>query len=404
MIIGISLVITSCQKAEIERVSSSASDDYVVLFQQTNPIIEGSYIVRLQPDVIPSSKFKMGMTYDEKAQVVQETVVELEREITGTASPIYQTYHATILGFAGELTEQMADRLRSDPRVLSIEPDRAIALAPPPGKGKDKGDNGGGGTDPDQIVPWGIARVNGTTYSGNRRAWIIDTGIDLDHNDLNVNSTGLNKSFLVGVKGGKSPDDQYGHGTHVAGIIGAVDNTIGTVGVAAGVEVVSVRVLDATGSGRYSGIIAGVDYVGANASPGDVANMSLGSSIYPSLDAAVVRAAASGIRFVLAAGNNAADANIHSPARVNGDYIYTVSAMRQGDLWASFSNYGNPPIDYCEPGVSIFSCWKNGGYATASGTSMSAPHLSGLLLLGGVSTDGTVLNDPDANPDPIGVH
>src|SRR5690606_17124295 len=90
-----------------------------------------------------------------------------------------------------------------------------------------------------------------------------------------------------------------------------------------------------------------------------------------------------------------------SPASANGTNIYTISAMAQGDVWASYSNYGNPPIDFCAPGSSIFSTYKDGGYATASGTSMAAPHVAGILLLGNVKTDGYVNGDPDGNPDPI---
>jgi subtilisin family serine protease len=172
------------------------------------------------------------------------------------------------------------------------------------------------------------------------------------------------------------------------------------VGVAAGATVVSVRVLNRQGSGTTSGVIAGVNYVAEAAAQGDVANMSLGGGISEALDNAVIAASAK-VKFAIAAGNESMDANLSSPARANGNNIYTVSAMRQGDIWASFSNYGNPPVDYCAPGVYIFSTYKNGGYATLSGTSMAAPHVAGLLLLGRISTDGYVSGDPDGNADPI---
>jgi hypothetical protein len=88
---------------------------------------------------------------------------------------------------------------------------------------------------------------------------------------------------------------------------------------------------------------------------------------------------------------------------VNGTYVYTISAMNNTDTWASFSNYGNPPVDYCMPGVSIQSTWLNGGYNTISGTSMATPHMAGVLLIRGRSftTSGTVKSDPDGRPDPI---
>jgi subtilisin family serine protease len=201
-----------------------------------------------------------------------------------------------------------------------------------------------------------------------------------------------------------SPDDLNGHGSHVSGTIAAKDNTIGVIGVAPGAPVVAVRVLDRRGSGSNSGVIAGVDYVAQNGRAGDVANMSLGGSVSTALDTAVVNAAATGVRFALAAGNESDDANNHSPARANGNNIYTVSAFAQGDKWASFSNYGNPPVDYAEPGVSIKSTWKDGGYNTISGTSMATPHLAGLLLAGSIRSGGTVIGDPDGNADTIGVH
>ena len=114
-------------------------------------------------------------------------------------------------------------------------------------------------------------------------------------------------------------------------------------------------------------------------------------------------ATAGGVRFTLAAGNSGADANTSSPARANGAFIFTVSAFAIGDKWASFSNFGNPPIDAAEPGVAIKSTWLGGGYNTISGTSMAAPHLAGILLAGGVRSGGFVSGDPDGKPDTIGV-
>ncbi len=188
---------------------------------------------------------------------------------------------------------------------------------------------------------------------------------------------GRSRSFLGGTT---TPQDQNGHGTHVAGTIAAYDNAFGVIGVAPGARVVAVRVLDRRGSGSNSGVIAGVDYVAANGRPGDVANMSLGGGISQALDTAVVNAAAGGVKFAVAAGNDGANANNYSPARANGVNLFTVSAFSNGDAWASFSNFGNPPVDYAEPGVSIKSTWLSGGYNTISGTSMATPHLAGILL------------------------
>src|SRR5690606_6237814 len=141
---------------------------------------------------------------------------------------------------------------------------------------------------------------------------------------------------------------------------------------------------------------------------GDAVNMSLGGGVSDLIDAAVLAMADKGLYVSLAAGNSAADANNYSPAHVNGPTIYTISACSSSitegiwiDIWASFSNYGNPPIDFCAPGVSIDSTYKGGAYATMSGTSMAAPHACGVLLLtnGNPGSDGVVTGDPDADPD-----
>ena len=304
-----------------------------------------------------------------------------------------EVYSTALHGFSARLSSDEVDRLRQDPAVDYIEQDQIISLVLPTAK-----PGGGGGGSASQTVPYGITRVNGGVSGvGAGRAYIIDSGIDLDHEDLNVN-VGLSRSFLN--RGG--PDDENGHGTHVAGTVAAKDNGVGVIGVAAGAEVVAVRVLDRRGSGSNSGVIAGVDYVAATASSGDVANMSLGGGISTALDAAVV-AASKTCPFVLAAGNSSADASTSSPARVNGAGVYTISAMDINDNFASFSNYG-AGVDYCAPGVSVLSTYKGGGYATLSGTSMASPHAAGVVLLGSFSTDGTVNNDPDGQPDRIIVH
>ena len=155
-------------------------------------------------------------------------------------------------------------------------------------------------------------------------------------------------------------------------------------GVAAGATIVPVeRVLGNSGSGFISDVIAGVNYVATDGVGvrGDVANMSLGGGPSSTLDTAVVNDSSKGIYFTLAAGNESDSANNHSPARANGLNIFTISAIDGSDNFAWFSNYGNPPVDYAAPGVSIRSLYKGGGTAVLSGTSMAAPHVAGILLI-----------------------
>ena len=263
------------------------------------------------------------------------------------------------------------------------------------------GDGGGEEPAPDptetQSTPWGITRVKGGISGVGKTVCVLDTGVDLDHRDLYVN-VGLSQSFLGG-RDANNPDDQNGHGTHVAGTIGAINNSVDVVGVAAGATIVSLRVLDRRGSGSYSGVMAGVDYVAKTKVNGtrlcDVANMSLGGGVSQTLDNAVITAS-SVTPFVLAAGNESDDAENHSPARAEGTGIYTIAATSSTDLFASFSNYGSH-VDWAAPGVAVLSLWKNGGTNTISGTSMAAPHVAGLILLNGPNSDGRTTIDSNGD-------
>jgi len=367
-------------------------------FQEVQPI-EGSYIVvynNVSGKLSKLPQVKSKVEYSNQISKLKTTFSKEFKSIDLKEEDISATFGYALNGFSAKLTDVQVDALKKDPRVKSVEQDFILSITPFKGPGHGGGNGGGGDTPDPQVIPYGTTRVGGGTTTSSNTAWVIDSGIDLDHPDLNVDIS-RSASFLR--KGG--PDDENGHGTHVAGTIAAIDNTIGSVGVAPGTTVVAVRVLDRRGSGSNSGVIAGVDYVAANGQSGDVANMSLGGGVSTALDNAVIAAANNGIKFVLAAGNSGTDANSSSPARVNGPNIYTISAMDSNDDWASFSNWGNPPVDYCAPGVAVFSLWKDGGYNTISGTSMAAPHAAGVLLLGNASSDGTVNGDPDGNPDPV---
>jgi len=359
----------------------------------TETIIPNAYIVVLQSN---ESRTIIGKTYQERVENMKREAHQIMNQIGVNENKVKQAYGTAINGFSVTLTDEELNILEKNPNVSKIYPDKLFTLGNGPG-------GGGGGTtdplpDPDQTIPYGITRVGYGDGTG-KTAWILDTGVDMDHADLNVDQT-RGYDFI---NNDTFPDDDNGHGSHCAGTVAAINNDIGVVGVAANATIVPVKVLDRRGSGAYSVIIAGIDYVAANASPGDAVNMSLGGGVYELIDEAVFAASENGIFFALAAGNESDDANNHSPARVNGQYIWTISAMDDVDYFAYFSNYGNPPIDYCMPGVNVYSTFKSGGYETYSGTSMAAPHMCGVLLMtaGNPSTDGFVNGDPDGNPDPI---
>lgn len=386
----------SCQQEAEE--SPITGDSMEFVGYKSGDIIPGKYIVTFQPSEI---NFRKDLSYVATQAAMRKTSSALLAKYRIDEENLGHVYGNSIQGFAVTLTDEQYQSISQDPTVLAIEPDRVIALAPPPGKGPG---GGGGGGSTSQVIPYGITRVGGgETYTGDKKAYIIDSGIDSYHPDLNVEKD-ANKVFNAFTSGRDSDfsTDGNGHGTHVAGTVGAIDNGIGVVGVAAGVKVVPIKVLNSRGSGSYSGVIAGVDFVAANAANGDVANMSLGGPVSVALDNAVIALGEAGVKVALAAGNESDDANNHSPARANGQNIYTVSAIDSSDRFASFSNFGNPPVDFAAPGVGVLSTVP-GGYASYSGTSMASPHVCGLLLYGTPGNGGTAKNDPSGPADIIAI-
>ena len=389
---SLSLLITASALADGHNVPERPTPgiDLVNLARQT-------YIFQLSSDASPSE------------------VQRIAREAAGIGGgrPTH-IYTAVMRGFSAQVSD--ADLIEIEdqfPEIVSVQRSNIFTISK--GKPPSTPGSGGGGsgdtTSGGEIVPWGVARVlpenNGKaemqdgTASG-KTLWVLDTGVDLNNADLNVD-TGRSHNCVaaIGFRGKDTPDDENGHGTHVAGTAAAIDNDLDVVGVAAGAPVVSVRVLDRRGSGTTAEVVCGIDYVVAHGTQGDVINMSLTGPVDTVLDDAVLRGADAGILFSLAAGNEGSDANSRSPARVKHANVYTVSAIDSSDRFASFSNYGNPPVDRAAPGVNVVSLKRGGGTDTKSGTSMAAPHVAGLLILGNVGCQGTAINDPDNDNDPI---
>jgi len=305
-------------------------------------------------------------------------------------------YDSALHGFSLTVSRGAASAIARDPRVHLVERDMPMSIAA-------------------QALPTGIQRVSADSNSSigidgaddqrvDADVAVLDTGIDEQHPDLNVVSsvnclqtTGNGPRWARGYYCAGSGDDDHYHGTHVAGTIGALDNGIGVVGVAPGVRLWAVKVLDSGGSGYTSGIIAGIDWVIAQGDI-EVLNMSIGGAgVSTAYQTAIDRAVASGVVVVVAAGNSDMDANDYSPAFVPS--AITVSALAdfdgrpgglaaytcrvdQDDTLADFSNWGSA-IDIAAPGVCIRSTYplEKGEYATISGTSMAAPHVAGAAAL-----------------------
>jgi subtilisin family serine protease len=282
-----------------------------------------------------------------------------------------------INGTAVILPEKAVAALASREEVLRIDDDIKVhATRKPPWAG-----GGDSGSQPAQTLPWGVDRIDAeeawyVITGWNVNVAVIDTGIDADHPDLSV-TDGIN--FLS-----KSPvkpadplkwDDDNGHGTHVAGIIAAVNNDIGVIGVAPDVNLFAVKVLDRNGWGYASDVIAGIDWAVQNGM--HLANLSLGAnSSTQSLKDACDAARDAGLILVAAAGNDGD--NVDYPAAY--DSVIAVAAVDSGAAVADFSSRG-PEVDVAAPGVSVMSTYKDGGYATLSGTSMATPHVTGALAL-----------------------
>jgi subtilisin family serine protease len=276
-----------------------------------------------------------------------------------------RTWHHALQGFELTASEAVAAKIAADPSVefvqRNVEVHALATQSPTPSWGLDRIDQ--------RNLPLNNA-YNYDTTASNITAYIVDTGIRTTHVDFGGRAT-----WGTNTTGDGIDTDCHGHGTHVAGTVGGA-----TYGVAKGVHLVAVKVLDCAGSGTTAGVVAGVDWVTQNSPGPSVANMSLGGGAQPALDTAVANSIASGVTYAIASGNSNADACNFSPARVAT--ALTVNASDINDNRASFSNFGTC-TDLFAPGVNITSDWNTGDTATntISGTSMATPHVTGAAAL-----------------------
>ncbi|MFD3739490.1 S8 family peptidase [Streptomyces sp. NPDC058629] len=319
--------------------------------------VSGSYIVMLGEK---ADKSKLAKEYGGKLQ---------------------RNYSSSINGFsASGLSETEAKRLAADPSVAKVVQNKKFSI----------------NATQENPPSWGLDRVDQTETAGDNAytypdtagegvtAYVIDTGVRVTHEDFEGRAT----SGFDAVDNDDDADDGNGHGTHVAGTIAGAAH-----GVAKKAKIVAVRVLDDNGSGTTEQVIAGIDWVAANASGPSVANMSLGGGADPALDEAVQKAIAAGITFGVAAGNESSDAGQGSPSRV--PEAITVASSTEGDEQSSFSNFG-PVVDIYAPGSDITSTWNDSdtGTNTISGTSMATPHVVGAAAV-------YLAGNPDASPEAV---
>ncbi|MGW0802067.1 S8 family serine peptidase [Nonomuraea sp. NPDC002799] len=337
----------------------------------------GTYIVQLNPLLRATPRTS-----------AQDQVSQVGGELVGV-------YEHAFKGYTARLTSAAAERLRKSPNVLTVEADAEVSAFP-------------------QTVPTGVRRIFGPANPNldidgvddvriDVDVAVVDTGVDYTHPDLNV---AARANCQTGSCVNDSGTDDNGHGSHVAGTVGALDNTVGPVGVAPGARIHGVKVLNSAGQGTLSAIAAGLNWVVARASTIEVVNLSLGCNGCSSsaISTAITNAVNAGIVVVVAAGNNHVNTSTFFPA--NHADVVTVSALTDNDglpggsggstlscrsetdlddTSAFYSNFG-ATVEITAPGTCIYSTWMNGGYNTISGTSMASPHVAGAA---GLLTSGT---------------
>lgn len=329
--------------------SASASAEGVIANAGAPGTIPNSYIVVLNQGVAAAS-----------SDQGQALAAKYGAKIT-------RTYSAALNGFAAQISEAQAKKLAADPAVAKVSQNRTFTVdatqPSPPSWGLDRIDQ--------KALPLNSSYTYPDTAGEGVTAYVIDTGVRISHSDFGGRAT----NGFDAIDNDNVAQDGHGHGTHVAGTVAG-----GAYGVAKKAKIVAVRVLNNSGSGTTEQVVAGIDWVTANAVKPAVANMSLGGGVDDVLDAAVRRSIASGVTYGVAAGNDNQNASSHSPARVSE--AITVGSTTSTDARSSFSNYGSV-VDLFAPGSSIKSSWNTNDTATntISGTSMATPHVVGAAAL-----------------------
>lgn len=371
-------------------------------YDTSGRVIPGQYVVILKTDKLPTefptsseerlaNKGPQDISDQHMKMAPVAAVNKTLRKYGISNNQILQSLEGPAPAFLLNIDAATAEALSKDKQVEIIEENKVVALnvsalIRTPFVPSNEGTT-------HQVNTYGVNRVGGSVdFSrdnawNSRWAWIMDSGVDYDHPDLYVN-TQYSRDFSGS---GSGYDDRLGHGTHVAGIIGAKKNNIGVEGVAAGCVLLSVKVLDDQGEGSTMSVLQGLYHVYRYGVRDDVVNISLGGTDNGIIAWGIGLLSQLGARVVVAAGNSAQDAKTVSPANIDNPRVYTVGAIDWNDRFSSYSNYGSV-LDYVAPGDGILSTYPGGKYAYMGGTSMAAPHVTGVMLLsnGNISTSGQI--------------
>lgn len=346
--LGLSLVVAGCSKGNSNGNSNDGGSEYIVVLKK--PQVQ---LAAAQANVSPQS-----------AEFVSMQLQSVSKD-SGVEGVQKKVYSAALAGGLYELTAEQAEKLRQNPSVAYVEKNGIVRM-----------------NDTQTDPTWGLDRVDQKSLPLNRaynygsnaaqvNAYVIDTGILTSHSDFR----GRAVHGYDAVDNDDDATDCQGHGTHVAGTIGGEKY-----GVAKGVKLHAVRVLNCSGSGAFSDVIEGIEWVTRNHVKPAVANMSLGGSASQSIDDAIKGSVQAGVTYVVAAGNDGRDACNYSPART--PEAITVGSTTNKDKRSSFSNHGTC-VDIFAPGSDIESAWSdsNTSTKTISGTSMASPHVAGVAAL-----------------------
>ncbi|MBP8212838.1 MAG: S8/S53 family peptidase [Saprospiraceae bacterium] len=399
-------ILSSCSNLHT---SETVDDNFeFILNENDESVIKNEFIIHFKEEQFKPSILLADLTNvnnrDKKFHILESHNILIKNKVIEwlsrnniNESEILHIYTTAIVGVALKVEFEKLKFLLENNKFKSVFSNRIIKV--PDSKIEKVSKNFGLRS---QIVPCGIQNTGGPGKNTifNKLAWIIDTGIAKDHPDLNVNLT-----YSAHFNNTGSSDDCDGHGTMIAGIIGAKDNDFGVVGISPGAQVVSVRIFDCNGGASVIEAYKALEHVISYSLSGDVLNCSWGRLFMGAGNCEnntlflpfYQRLSSKGVMVSLAAGNHNNYANQYEPACINLNNVFTVTNMTCDKKFShsTLANFGIPPIDYIATGTDVISTHLNGGYGIGSGTSYAAPHVAGIMHLSGTTpiTLGYVSNN-----------